>query len=396
MAEMKFAVIGNMAEAHYLLKLIGLSQSHDLTGCCATGDLATEIQASQIVCEHFSSIEDALFSSTADVFVIASDDSTESIQMVRRATQEEKPVIAWLPNDVSTAWSYELHMLLDESSVGIVPFTGRWMVDGDLSDNSRAGISKFELSLRLSGDSVLQRRLQLHAIDVMCGTGVRYSQVTGLDIGSDANLTSRTVTLAAAESNQGYVPPAVISFTSQNSSNDKTPLLRLTPETGEQTAYAVAIEGCEVSENSEKAGLKLDLLIQKLQTPTDCQAGMEQLSNTLELLEGLDKSLRRRRTVDVYLDNVSERAVFKTQMTAMGCGVLAYLIFGLIAYLVVAQVFEPPLIVLNIARGVWIAPLVLFILAQFLLPLARDREKVSRNVVENGAVSNKQVTQNDS
>ena len=172
MAEMKFAVIGNMAEAHYLLKLIGLSQSHDLTGCCATGDLATEIQASQIVCEHFSSIEDALFSSTADVFVIASDDSTESIQMVRRATQEEKPVIAWLPNDVSTAWSYELHMLLDESSVGIVPFTGRWMVDGDLSDNSRAGISKFELSLRLSGDSVLQRRLQLHAIDVMCGTGV--------------------------------------------------------------------------------------------------------------------------------------------------------------------------------------------------------------------------------
>jgi hypothetical protein len=100
---------------------------------------------------------------------------------------------------------------------------------------------------------------------------------------------------------------------------------------------------------------------------------MELLSNSLELLEGLDKSFRRRRTVDVYLDSVSERAVFKTQMTAIGCGVLGYLMFGMVAYLMIAQLLKPSPAVLNVARILWIAPLVLFLIAQLLLPLARDR-----------------------
>ncbi|MCP4512313.1 MAG: hypothetical protein GY826_38590, partial [Fuerstiella sp.] len=96
---------------------------------------------------------------------------------------------------------------------------------------------------------------------------------------------------------------------------------------------------------------------------------------TLEMTAGLKKSLRRRRTVDVYFDGISERSAFKTQMTAMGCGVLTYVIFGMVAFLIMAKLTDLPPLILQLARIVWVAPVVLFLLAQFLLPLARERRK---------------------
>ena len=60
-------------------------------------------------------------------------------------------------------------------------------------------------------------------------------------------------------------------------------------------------------------------------------------------------------------------------MTAMGCGVLTFMMFGMVAYLVIAQLTSLPGWVLHTARILWIAPLIIFLLAQFLLPVARDR-----------------------
>ncbi len=60
-------------------------------------------------------------------------------------------------------------------------------------------------------------------------------------------------------------------------------------------------------------------------------------------------------------------------MTAIGCGVLTYMMFGMVAYLIVAQLMDLPNWALHLGRILWIAPLVLFIVAQFLLPLTRER-----------------------
>ena len=122
-------------------------------------------------------------------------------------------------------------------------------------------------------------------------------------------------------------------------------------------------------------GLLVTRLLEHLTDQNKCQSHMEQFSNTLELTAGLDKSLRRRRTIDVYFDGISERSAFKTQMTAIGCGVLTYVILGMVGFLIMAQLTSLPPLVLQIARIVWIAPVVLFLLAQFLLPLARERRR---------------------
>ena len=87
----------------------------------------------------------------------------------------------------------------------------------------------------------------------------------------------------------------------------------------------------------------------------------------------MSKSLRKRRTVDVHFDSGIEKGVFKSQMTAMGCGVLTFMMLGVVAYLIVAQIVPLPDTVLHILHILWITPLVLFLIAQVLLPLARDR-----------------------
>jgi hypothetical protein len=60
-----------------------------------------------------------------------------------------------------------------------------------------------------------------------------------------------------------------------------------------------------------------------------------------DLLDGLHRSLRRRRTIDLHFGTVSERSQFKTQMTAVGCAVLLWTMFGAIAGLAAAKLLDP-------------------------------------------------------
>ena len=47
--------------------------------------------------------------------------------------------------------------------------------------------------------------------------------------------------------------------------------------------------------------------------------------------------MTRRRTIDLHFEPMSERAAFKTQMIAMGCGVLTTTLMLMLAYLAVAS-----------------------------------------------------------
>jgi hypothetical protein len=60
-----------------------------------------------------------------------------------------------------------------------------------------------------------------------------------------------------------------------------------------------------------------------------------------DLLEGYKRSLRRRRTIDLHFDSHSERSQFKTQMTAIGCGVLTWAFLGTCLGLIVGGAFDP-------------------------------------------------------
>ena len=84
----------------------------------------------------------------------------------------------------------------------------------------------------------------------------------------------------------------------------------------------------------------------------------------------MQHSLERRRTVDLHHEPVSERTIFKTQMTALGCAVLFGTLVLMLGYLAIASVIPLNGTLLIVLRMLVFAPLVLFLLAQLLLPLS--------------------------
>ncbi|MDA1018428.1 MAG: hypothetical protein O3A00_28725, partial [Planctomycetota bacterium] len=95
------------------------------------------------------------------------------------------------------------------------------------------------------------------------------------------------------------------------------------------------------------------------------------LTRAFEIIDARHRSIRRRRTIDLYFETTSERNQFKTQMTALGCGVMSLTFFGLLLYLVVASLVELPEGVLQVLRVIWLLPLMGFIGLQLLYFITR-------------------------
>lgn len=374
---MRFAVVGDLSETISIVEAIQQSRSHTIASVYAESALRDEIAAGNLTVQVVASVEEAVVDQSADSVVVGFADSDASIRAARQASQNGLHVVAIPPLDVSPAYSFELHLLLDESELGIIPLLGRWYVD-DPQHHMTAAKEAQQIHMEYplpQLDAATLKRAMLHGVDALSSWGFAYDRVTALDVQSSADaLLSRSVTLASAELPEAPMPPATLQL--RRGDHSSAPVMEFR-RPGQQAAQA-HIRLPSVASSTVQPEL-LNRLTAALPSAERCSYFMEQFSATLELMEGIATSLRRRRTIDVHYDGNTERGAFKTTMTAMGCGVLTYAMFGMIAYLVIAQLThadEPSQthrLLLNLARIVWIAPVVLFLLAQFLLPLARDR-----------------------
>lgn len=375
---MRFAVIGDAVEAIFLVEAIHASADHQLASCCVTGPLAAAFAERSIPLNLVGNDEEAILDPEAATVIVAYSDTETSIAMSRQVSQADRHVLAIPPDDASTAFSYELHLLLDESRYGIVPVCGRWYVapaDGSLVN--RDAIRQLAADAQLDADST-QSIADLRVIDAMGGFGFAYDRVTGFDLpGADGQLLSRSITLASTADEKEALPPATFVFKSDAPAATDV-AIQVTTDEG-TTAVPTALPVPQQSALAPASAPLIDRLVTRLADSAACQKGMSEFSNSLEIAGALQRSLKRRRTIDVYFDGISERGVFKTQMTAIGCGVLGYATFGLVAYLLFAQLIKPPVWVLHIARALWIGPVVLFLIAQILLPIARDRSVTALN-----------------
>ena len=107
-----------------------------------------------------------------------------------------------------------------------------------------------------------------------------------------------------------------------------------------------------------------------------------ELVKCYETVDATHRSVRRRRTIELHFEPMSERAIFKTQMTAIGCSLLVITFLLTLCYLGIASLIPLPPMVLIILRTLVFAPLVVFLVAQMLLPLTRpssaERPPVAR------------------
>lgn len=372
---MRFAVIGDAVEAIFLVEAIHASSEHHLASCSVAGELAAAFAARSIPLSLVANAEEAILDADAETVVVAFSDAETSIAMCRQVSQADRHVCAIPPDDASTAFSYELHLLLDESRYGIVPISGRWYVDP--AGDGTGGIDQSsvrQLSAEASLDAARQSCSDLRVIDALCSFGFAYDRVTGFDLtGADGSLLSRSITLASTADDKEPQPPATFVFKSDSESDSATDVEIICQTEEGSKSVSTALSAPEHSALGAASASMLQRIAAKLHNDEVCQADMAEFSNSLEIANALKRSLKRRRTIDVYFDGISERGVFKTQMTAIGCGVLGYATFGLVAYLLFAQLVKPADWVLQVARALWIGPVVLFLVAQLLLPIARER-----------------------
>lgn len=98
------------------------------------------------------------------------------------------------------------------------------------------------------------------------------------------------------------------------------------------------------------------------------------LYRSFDLLEGAHRSLRRRRTVDLYFDTPSERGNFKSTMTAVGCSLLLLTLLTILMGLgagAIAKDLKLDPIVMQVIRVLVFAPLFIFLFLQLGVFLAK-------------------------
>ena len=367
---MKFAVIGSSVSAWPLLQELHSASGAALAGCAISGPLL-DLAAGRIPLRLMSTPEDALMQQQPDAVVLALEDSEEILRLARAAVQAEQHVVVLLPLlSASPALVFDLQLIADESRAAVIPLAGRWLLT-DLPVSAMdlglpAGeVRQLLLDLTFPGGSEESlAEATRSGLDVLCASGFRYSQVTCLDSAAPGGiLLSRLVTLGAQPEAELTLPPATLTLR-PGAGPVAGGVLRAVFSTGEVREFTLG---------TADAVEQLPRIRWYCEDISRCQAWLDSCSTTLELTEAAAKSLRRRRTVDVHFDAGTERSVFKSLMTAMGCGVLTWLLFSMVALLIAGQLLDLPDWFWQIARILWFTPVLLFLVAQFLLPLARDR-----------------------
>ena len=95
------------------------------------------------------------------------------------------------------------------------------------------------------------------------------------------------------------------------------------------------------------------------------------MTRAFEIVDAARRSIRRRRTIDLHFETTSERGQFKTQMTAIGCGLLVATILAVLVLLMLGAIFEINKPALRVARIAVFAPLFVYLILQGLLFLSR-------------------------
>jgi hypothetical protein len=211
-------------------------------------------------------------------------------------------------------------------------------------------------------------------VDLLRDLGGNYSQVTTLRTGTDAALSSITTTLGSDQAPQANWTAKV---GTENSWRLTISGMRSTAVlTGDPAAAALTleVEGPDLSLPTQSAQEDWGpAVLRSFEVAADnnpAQPNWEDLQRGMELMYATDRSLRRKRTIELFFEAHTERSNFKTQMTAIGCGVILFTLFGMIMVLVGGEA-GLPVGVMKILRIAVFAPLGIFLLLQILLVLTK-------------------------
>ena len=231
-------------------------------------------------------------------------------------------------------------------------------------------------------------RALIHDADILRQLGGNYSQVTAVRSGSsEAGYSMVTVTLAGNRlptATWTARPAERQSFELSIPTSAGTIALRGCTAAGELPAGdggRITASGTHaVVERIRSAG-ETDVAKAILEHFAGAASGTAappewtDLLRATEIVEAAERSVRRRRTIDLHFETTSERNQFKTQMTAIGCGLMSMTLVSLIVALMAGAPFNVHPMVMKVARVGIFVPLGVFLLLQLLLFVSRPSKE---------------------
>ncbi|MBI3860282.1 MAG: hypothetical protein HY290_00140 [Planctomycetia bacterium] len=127
----------------------------------------------------------------------------------------------------------------------------------------------------------------------------------------------------------------------------------------------------ELDRNSNRSGSAQNRSGIRENSGSNVTSLWNEMACAVELVDAVERSVRRRRTIDVYFETPSERGLFKSQMTAVGCSLLMLTLVAIVLYLVLEASIVLPQLVRQVLVVLIFIPLGIFLLMQALLFIAR-------------------------
>ncbi len=278
--------------------------------------------------------EDLLIDNTVEAVLVAGD-SDDVQTAAKHLASAGKPLLIVPRLAFGAACAYELSLIRDDSHVKLLPaFEQRFnpelvALSQRLVSRERGTIRRLQVDRVLSSASATSSLTEseieaasINDIDLLQWLGGRYDQVTAQRSGlTEQGCSQATLTLAGTG-----LPDAI--WTARRGSTDAW---RLTVETEHSP---ITLEG---STNPQSAAALIADFVASvaLNAPEWSDA-----VRVFDVLDAARRSLRRRRTIDLHFETLSERQQFKTQMTAIGCGMLTLTLVLMLALLGLGSLLE--------------------------------------------------------
>lgn len=353
---MKFALLGWNSKIVPLLRAISADSRHSFTIATEIpNDSLAELLAAAPGIRVLQTWEELLVDTPADVTLIAGD--SENVQAGAKQLAADGRTLALFPQaSQGSAFIYELTLTHDDNKVVLLPASRLAVhplvaklheliqrgdlghvvlqrversvaVDTQQSGRQRSGLTRDKVDGALFNDVPLLRFL-----------GGNYNRITAVHSGSEeTGITLATVTLSGndlaeatwtARTGQPFWKLEV------TGSAGSATLELLDDGAGTLTVNSSGSDsesGSTLTEDGSRIGAsQLEALEHSLE---DSAKHWAEMTRAFETVEATHTSLRRRRTIDLFFETTSERSIFKSQMTAVGCGLIMLTLFGLVAFL---------------------------------------------------------------
>ena len=402
---MNFALLGDDPAVMSLIGAIAADSGHSLSHAALTTKILPDVLQSVPAVRVVPQWEELLAVEEVDAVIIAGHQEP-ILEGAKKLAAAGKSLLLFLDAGQGLTFIYELTLIRDDAHVVLFP-AFPWRLDPQVDRMRRliegGGLGRL-LHLQLERD--LHKKSTSAAIPLVSAAEIeqallpdvdllrflvgRYNQVTALYSGT----TGGSISLASLTLAADQLPEARWSFKANPS--EWRWQLKVTGENGQARLSArenddevrLEIEGGDLPDDFGAGENQTGpaLLEQFLATSAgqSHHADWSDLTHAAEIIEAAQRSVTRRRTIDVHFESVSERSLFKTQMTTLGCGLLVATLFGVMLLLVVGT-FGVPRSVMHGLRVLVFLPLFVFLLLQLLVLITRPSSGKARTEEPRGS-----------